>query len=105
MTGSLESASQSSTKVSAKKIGNDFTLIKRKIGTGSFASVYRGFRNKDRMLVAIKAIDVTKLNDKLLAALKFEIDVLKKFNHDNIVKLYFDYVRILWMPSLYMWCA
>lgn len=74
-------------QIAAKKLGN-YILIKQKLGTGSYAEVFRGFKKKDKTLVAIKVIQRNKLNDKLMSALEYEIAILRKLNHENIVKLY-----------------
>lgn len=79
--------SPSSAQISAKKLGQ-YILIKTKIGTGSFAEVYKGYRKKDKLPVAIKVISRSKLNDKLMNSLEFEISILKKLNHEHIIKLF-----------------
>jgi len=59
-----------------------------KIGAGSFATVYSGRRVSDDMPIAIKAVEVRKLNKKLTANLQLEIQILMEHSHDNIVKLH-----------------
>ena len=61
-----------------------YTATKR-IGIGSFATVYLAHRNSNDELVAIKAIDRARLNKKLAENLIGEIAVLREFKHPNIV--------------------
>lgn len=56
------------------------------IGKGSFATVYKGF-HKDGSLVAIKSVNMLKLNKKLKDNLYSEIDILKTLQHPHIVAL------------------
>ncbi|KAF2141870.1 uncharacterized protein K452DRAFT_227801 [Aplosporella prunicola CBS 121167] len=57
------------------------------IGKGSFATVYRGIHVKKRSLVAIKSVDITKLNKKLKDNLSTEIQILRSLTHPHIVAL------------------
>ncbi|KAF2084191.1 unc51-like kinase [Saccharata proteae CBS 121410] len=73
------------------------------IGKGSFAQVYRGvhtvslrllfapptlhLQSKQRSLVAIKSVTVSKLNKKLKDNLFTEIQILRSLNHPHIVAL------------------
>ncbi|EEP77624.1 hypothetical protein UREG_02473 [Uncinocarpus reesii 1704] len=57
------------------------------IGRGSFATVYQGIHNKYRSCVAIKAVNIGNLNQKLRENLKLEIDILKGLQHPHIVAL------------------
>lgn len=78
--------------MTAKSLG-DYVLLKNKIGSGSFADVYPGYRKEDKLHVAIKVIPKEKLNEKLEQSLEFEIRTLKSFDHENIIKLY-DVYRV-----------
>jgi serine/threonine protein kinase len=81
--------SSSNSKVSAKKVGSDYVLINNVIGRGSFSNVYEGYRKRDNMPVAIKAIARKKLSgNKGEANLEREANVMKSINHANIVRLY-----------------
>ncbi|KAJ5175092.1 Serine/threonine-protein kinase atg1 [Penicillium canariense] len=58
-----------------------------KIGQGSFATVYQGVHTKTRTFVAIKSVNLSKLNKKLKDNLSSEIDILKGLHHPHIVAL------------------
>lgn len=69
-----------------------------KIGTGSFAEVYKGYHKTTGKLVAVKVIDVervSKNNKKLKQHLQSEINIMQESNHKNIVKLYYVAVCLL----------
>ncbi|CAG8134587.1 unnamed protein product [Penicillium olsonii] len=57
------------------------------IGRGSFATVYQGMHTKSRTFVAIKSVNLSKLNKKLKDNLSSEIDILKGLHHPHIVAL------------------
>ena len=59
------------------------------LGSGSFATVWMGCHVETLEQVAVKEIDMTKLgnNKKLLASLDSEIDILRRTNHPNIIRL------------------
>ncbi|OQD70640.1 hypothetical protein PENDEC_c022G04102 [Penicillium decumbens] len=57
------------------------------IGRGSFATVYQGIHTKSRTYVAIKSVNLSKLNKKLKDNLSSEIDILKGLHHPHIVAL------------------
>ncbi|KAL4784855.1 hypothetical protein BJX76DRAFT_326239 [Aspergillus varians] len=57
------------------------------IGKGSFATVYRGVHTKSGTYVAIKSVNLGKLNRKLKENLALEIDILKRLVHPHIVAL------------------
>ncbi|KAJ5579772.1 uncharacterized protein N7459_005757 [Penicillium hispanicum] len=57
------------------------------IGRGSFATVYQGVHTKSRTYVAIKSVNLSKLNKKLKDNLSSEIDILKGLQHPHIVAL------------------
>ncbi|KAL9605150.1 MAG: hypothetical protein Q9219_000084 [cf. Caloplaca sp. 3 TL-2023] len=57
------------------------------IGKGSFATVYRGTHSKRPGFVAIKSVDMHKLNKKLKDNLYTEITILKGLHHPHIVTL------------------
>ncbi|GAD98237.1 serine/threonine protein kinase (Pdd7p), putative [Paecilomyces variotii No. 5] len=57
------------------------------IGRGSFATVYQGVHSKYRSYVAIKSVNLGKLNKKLKDNLSSEIDILKGLHHPHIVAL------------------
>ncbi|KAF2280735.1 kinase-like protein [Westerdykella ornata] len=62
------------------------------IGKGSFAEVYRGIHIEKRQAVAIKSVNMSKLNKKLKDNLMVEISILRSLHHPHIVSLinYYD---------------
>ena len=58
-----------------------------KIGKGSFSTVYKGYNRETLEIVAIKQIDIDSNNKKLVNRLNIEIEIMKKLNHKNIIKL------------------
>ncbi|KAI9141306.1 kinase-like domain-containing protein, partial [Paraphysoderma sedebokerense] len=66
-------------------------IVQEEIGKGSFAVVYKGVsKNPPQGTVAVKAINLSKLNKKLLQNLQSEIQILQKMStlsHDNVVNL------------------
>ncbi|KAF2134126.1 kinase-like protein [Dothidotthia symphoricarpi CBS 119687] len=57
------------------------------IGKGSFAEVYRGIHIEKRAAVAIKSVNMNKLNKKLKDNLVSEITILRSLHHPHIVSL------------------
>ncbi|KAF2876297.1 Serine/threonine-protein kinase atg1 [Massariosphaeria phaeospora] len=57
------------------------------IGKGSFAEVYRGIHREKRASVAIKSVNMNKLNKKLKDNLVSEISILRSLHHPHIVAL------------------
>ena len=57
------------------------------LGKGSFADVYRAEHSETGELVAIKAISIERLNPQARKQLNSEVEILKKFKHENVVKL------------------
>ena len=74
-------------KSEGKDLG-DYVLIKKKLGSGSYADVYQGFKKSDKSTVAIKVVSKSKMNQKLNAYLELEIQTLKKLDHPSIIKLF-----------------
>ncbi|KAK6222299.1 Serine/threonine-protein kinase [Pestalotiopsis sp. IQ-011] len=63
-------------------------IIGAEIGKGSFAQVYMGKHQTSGAAVAIKSVDLGRLNKKLKENLYSEIDILKKLRHPHIVALH-----------------
>ncbi|KAB5570598.1 hypothetical protein GE09DRAFT_713221 [Coniochaeta sp. 2T2.1] len=63
-------------------------VIDQEIGKGSFAQVYAGRHKVTGALVAIKSVEVAKLNKKLKENLYGEIKILKTLRHPHIVALH-----------------
>lgn len=70
---------------SQKRVGN--FILQEALGTGSFATVYRGVNPLDGESVAIKAITISRLTEEVAAALETEIRLQSGLSHPNIVKL------------------
>ncbi|MCJ1319199.1 Serine/threonine-protein kinase [Xylographa vitiligo] len=58
------------------------------IGRGSFATVYKATHTKRGGYVAIKSVNLSKLNKKLKDNLFCEIHILKELQHPHIVSLF-----------------
>jgi serine/threonine protein kinase len=65
----------------------NYRIYKRKIGKGSFSSVYKGINLENSQIVAIKKIN-SDIISKMMAYIKREIKVMGNLNHKNILKLY-----------------
>ncbi|KAI0199658.1 Serine/threonine-protein kinase ATG1 [Astrocystis sublimbata] len=63
-------------------------LIGSEIGKGSFAQVYMGKHKVSGAAVAIKSVELARLNKKLKENLYSEIKILKKLRHPHIVALH-----------------
>lgn len=75
--------------MSAKKsISLGDYIVTKQIGKGSFAKVYKAYHKDTKELFAVKAVELKKLNKKLLESLESEIEILFKINHPHIIKLY-----------------
>lgn len=66
---------------------NNFRINKKKIGKGSFSSVYKGVNLINKRNVAIKKIK-SNLISKMQKYIEREIKVMKKLKHKNILELY-----------------
>ena len=84
------SASQLSQKheLTVKRvIGN--CRIEKTIGEGTFGKVKLGIHIPTEEQVAIKILEKDRIQDKEdLARISREINILKKLNHPNIIKIY-----------------
>ncbi|KAI2636340.1 Serine/threonine-protein kinase ATG1 [Hypomontagnella submonticulosa] len=63
-------------------------IIGSEIGKGSFAQVYMGKHKITGELVAIKSVELARLNKKLKENLYSEINILKELRHPHIVALH-----------------
>lgn len=62
--------------------------LHRKLGSGSFASVYLGVSSADGRTAAIKAIKSERLTKKVKDNLDVEISILSSFSHPHIVQMF-----------------
>ncbi|TQN69159.1 Serine/threonine-protein kinase ATG1, partial [Colletotrichum shisoi] len=63
-------------------------VIGGEIGKGSFAQVYSGYHKSSKATVAIKSVEMGRLNNKLRENLYGEIQILKTLRHPHIVALH-----------------
>ncbi|TDZ61674.1 Serine/threonine-protein kinase ATG1 [Colletotrichum trifolii] len=63
-------------------------VIGGEIGKGSFAQVYSGHHKNSKAAVAIKSVEMGRLNNKLRENLYGEIQILKTLRHPHIVALH-----------------
>ena len=56
-------------------------IVTEKIGSGSFAQVYKAHHKATKQTVAVKAISRERLNEKLQENLESEIAILRAFKH------------------------
>ena len=74
---------------SEKRIDKYHFSLKRLLGQGSYASVYRGRITDTNELVAVKVIDKHIFTSSFnLKNLQCEINIMKKVSHGNIVRLH-----------------
>jgi len=62
--------------------------ICRQIGQGSFAVVWLGRHVTTGRQVAVKEVNTSRLNAKLLASLDSEVNILRNVKHENIIELF-----------------
>ncbi|RDA83722.1 hypothetical protein CP532_0230 [Ophiocordyceps camponoti-leonardi (nom. inval.)] len=79
-------SSSSSRRYNGRSIGQ--FAIDREIGKGSFAQVYMGWHTETKAAVAIKSVELARLNKKLKENLYGEIQILKALRHPHIVALH-----------------
>jgi serine/threonine-protein kinase ULK/ATG1 len=83
------SSTPSSGSVLKRSVGDYY--VTKKIGSGSFASVWKGYsKYNTAQWVAIKSINREKinLNKKHQENLESEIAIMQKIQHRNCVKMY-----------------
>ncbi|KOS19006.1 Serine/threonine-protein kinase ATG1 [Escovopsis weberi] len=81
-----DASSFGSKRLCGRNIGQ-FTIDKE-IGKGSFAQVYVGWHKETKARVAIKSVELDRLNKKLKENLYGEIQILKTLRHPHIVALH-----------------
>ena len=91
------SASQLSQKheLTVKRVIGNYR-IEKTIGEGTFGKVKLGIHIPTEEQVAIKILEKDRIQDKEdLARISREINILKKLNHPNIIKIYDVRLRYL----------
>ncbi len=68
----------------------NYYVYKKKIGIGSFATIYKGIEKDLGLEVAIKRIHVKDASDikKISSRISKEINIMKELKHPNIVRMY-----------------
>ncbi|KAH7258261.1 Serine/threonine-protein kinase [Fusarium solani] len=87
MAGPQESTTSSGSRKSGGRAVGQFN-IGSEIGKGSFAQVYLGWHKETKAAVAIKSVELERLNKKLRENLYGEIQILKTLRHPHIVALH-----------------
>ena len=75
------------TTESPYELQKDLKFIKE-IDHGAFGEVIHAYETKQNLDLAIKVINKVGADNQLIKEMKEEISILKKINHDNIVKFY-----------------
>ncbi|CAM1502971.1 Fc.00g077470.m01.CDS01 [Cosmosporella sp. VM-42] len=87
MAGLPEASGSQRSKTSGERALGQFR-VGREIGKGSFAQVYYGYHKDTKAAVAIKSVELERLNKKLRENLYSEIQILKTLRHPHIVALH-----------------
>lgn len=82
-------SSSSSNASSTRRTVGDY-YVDHKIGSGSFATVWRGRHKLTNQVVAIKSVSKDKImvNKKHQENLDMEITIMQRIKHPNVVQLY-----------------
>lgn len=67
------------------QVGN-YIIFRKRIGKGAFSSIYKGYHQYSKEIVAIKEISLETLN-KYEKSLRRETEIMKQLNHPNLVRL------------------
>ena len=67
-------------------IVNEYIINRKRIGKGSFSTIYKGYSTKNNKVYAIKEITIDKKQTK--SNVKRELNVLKTLDNPYIIKLY-----------------
>ncbi|UKZ82302.1 Serine/threonine-protein kinase [Trichoderma virens FT-333] len=86
MASRQDSSSLGSRRSGGRNVGQ--FAIDKEIGKGSFAQVYMGWHKETKAAVAIKSVELDRLNKKLKENLYGEIQILKTLRHPHIVALH-----------------
>ena len=66
---------------------DDYIVDKKRIGKGSFSTIYKGYHKFNKRNYAIKEVSVDNIKN-IKDNIKREFNLMKKLNHPNIVKLH-----------------
>ncbi|CAD8199555.1 unnamed protein product [Paramecium pentaurelia] len=69
-------------------ITHDYTLLKPPIGKGAFGEVRKAIHKVTNQVRAIKVISKEKASKAEVERLRIEIEILKRLDHPNIIKIY-----------------
>jgi len=85
-----------------RELATSYDILKV-LGHGGFSAVFKARRKTDGAIVALKQLDLTIDNEaqKEYRDFKEEVDILKKLDHPNIVKVYEEHI-LDHKPSLEM---
>lgn len=86
------------------RLVGDYILGPR-IGSGSFAVVWRSRHRISGLEVAIKEIDQTQLSPKVRDNLIKEITILRTIHHPNIIRLFeaIEVINCLFLSFVFVW--
>ena len=86
---STPSTSSTATSAATTKRSVGAYIVTKRLGNGSFATVWRGYHRHTLQPVAIKSISLAKLasNRKHVANLESEIECMRALQHENVVRL------------------
>jgi len=65
----------------------NFYDVKEELGRGSFSTVFKCVRKSDHKDFAMKVIQKATLGQKKMEMVEIEIEILKRVNHPNVIKL------------------
>ena len=83
----------------------DYIIIDEKIGSGAFATVWKGYHKIDGHPVAAKVVYKNKLSEKAWLNLQEEINICGRFHHSNIVKMEYQQDGVNHMYLILEYCA
>ena len=66
----------------------DYIVDRKRIGKGSFSTIYKCRHNITNKIYALKEITIDKNKNKKKLSIKKEFEIMRKLNHTNIVKIH-----------------
>ena len=66
----------------------EYIVDKKRIGKGSFSTIYKCRHNITNKQYALKEITIDKNKNKIKMNIKREFEIMRKLNHENIVKIH-----------------